>query len=233
MTVANRRARSPRGSGEDLREALVAATAGLLETQDLNSLSVRTVTSATGVSPTALYLHFADLAELLRAVKARFFGELRDSLLAARIVRTLAETGIAPARLELEITESAFVADLDQAREALAGLRAAGVRIALDNFGTGYSSLYHLRSFRIDKVKIDRSFVRGVAERGEAASIVSALAGLGHGLGLTIAAEGVDGQEQEAGLLGSGCEQGQGRWFWNASAIERCPATATPTGNKS
>ncbi|WP_344234970.1 TetR/AcrR family transcriptional regulator [Kribbella hippodromi] len=83
MTVANRRARSPRGSGEDLRAALVATTAELLETHDLDSLSVRTVTSATGVSPTALYLHFTDLPELLRAVKKRFFTELRDALTAA------------------------------------------------------------------------------------------------------------------------------------------------------
>ncbi|WP_427895642.1 TetR/AcrR family transcriptional regulator [Kribbella sp. GL6] len=99
MTVVNRRARSPRGSGEDLREALVTATAELLETQDLNSLSVRTVTSATGVSPTALYLHFTDLAELLRAVKARFFGELRDSLLAAGgDVRALAKAYLRYAR---------------------------------------------------------------------------------------------------------------------------------------
>lgn len=84
MTVANRRARSPRGSGEDLRDALVTATAELLEVHDLNTLSVRTVTSATGVSPTALYLHFADLSELLQAVKARFFSELRDSLRSAQ-----------------------------------------------------------------------------------------------------------------------------------------------------
>jgi AcrR family transcriptional regulator len=83
MTVANRRERSRRGSGEDLRAALVAATAGLLETHDLDDLSVRTVTAATGVSPTALYLHFADLHELLRAVKTRFFSELRDCLLEA------------------------------------------------------------------------------------------------------------------------------------------------------
>ncbi|MFC6155949.1 TetR/AcrR family transcriptional regulator [Kribbella jiaozuonensis] len=82
MTVENRRARSPRGSGDDLRDALVTATAKLLETHDLNALSVRTVTSATGVSPTALYLHFTDLPELLRAVKARFFGDLRDQLTA-------------------------------------------------------------------------------------------------------------------------------------------------------
>lgn len=82
MTVENRRARSPRGSGDDLRDALVTATAKLLETHDLNALSVRTVTSATGVSPTALYLHFADLPALLQAVKALFFGELRDQLMA-------------------------------------------------------------------------------------------------------------------------------------------------------
>lgn len=84
------------------------------------------------------------------------------------------------------------------------------MRIALDNFGTGYSSLYHLRSFKLDKIKIDRSFVEAMRSESESASIVNALVGLGHGLGLTIAAEGIENSEQERELLGTGCEQGQG-----------------------
>ena len=102
---------------------------------------------------------------------------------------------------------------MDNARIVLGALRTAGVRIALDNFGTGYSSLYHLRNFKIDKVKIDSSFIRTIVQERESASIVSALVDLGNGLGLTIAAEGVDAVEQELSLIGSGCEQGQGSLF--------------------
>jgi diguanylate cyclase (GGDEF)-like protein len=139
--------------------------------------------------------------------------QLKDPHLPARVARILAETGLAPDRLEMEITESALVADMDNAQIALGALRAAGVRIALDNFGTGYSSLYHLRNLKIDKVKIDRSFIHAMAHERESAEIVDALVGLGHGLGLTIAAEGVDARDQELSLIGSGCEQGQGGLF--------------------
>jgi len=98
-------------------------------------------------------------------------------------------------------------------------LRDAGVRIVLDNFGTGYSSLYHLRNFRLDKIKIDRSFVDDL-ESVESARIVSALVGLAHGLGLTIVADGVRESGQRESLLASGCEQGQGFLFSQAVAAE-------------
>ncbi len=136
-------------------------------------------------------------------------GQIKDRLLAARIVRILSEAGLDPRRLEVEITESALVANMDDARPLLGELRAAGVRIALDNFGTGYSTLYHLRTLTLDKVKIDRSFVEAAGGGGEGESIVRALAGLGQGLGLTIAAEGAARPEQEAALLGSGFDEAQ------------------------
>jgi diguanylate cyclase (GGDEF)-like protein len=136
--------------------------------------------------------------------------QLKDNQLAARIVGILRETGLPAERLEVEITESALVADLEAARTILGALREAGVRIALDNFGTGYSSLYHLRNFKLDKIKIDRSFVETMRSERESAAIVDALVGLGHGLGLTIAAEGIENKAQESQLLTSGCQQGQG-----------------------
>lgn len=136
--------------------------------------------------------------------------QLRDDLLAARVVRVLHETGLAAERLEVEITESALVADLEAARITLGTLRGAGVRIALDNFGTGYSSLYHLRNFKLDKIKIDRSLIDAMGEKRESAAIVNAMIGLGHGLGVTVAADGIDFGAQEESLLGTGCEQGQG-----------------------
>lgn len=140
-------------------------------------------------------------------------SQLRDELLAARIIRILHETGFEPERLELEITESALVADPDSAGATLGALRGAGIRIALDNFGTGYSSLYHLRNFHLDKVKIDRGLIQAMAGERESASIVRALVGLGRGLGLAVAAEGIDNQEQEESLIASGCDIGQGVRF--------------------
>jgi len=136
--------------------------------------------------------------------------QLKDNLLAPRILGILVEMGLPPERLEVEITESALVADLEGAQTILGALREAGVRIALDNFGTGYSSLYHLRNFKLDKIKIDRSFVDSIGDGKEGQMIVNALIGLGHGLGLTIAAEGIEYASQKLSLVGTGCEQGQG-----------------------
>ena len=140
-------------------------------------------------------------------------SQLKDQELKPRMLRILEEAGMSPARLEVEITESALVRDLEAAQTVLSGLRAVGVRIALDNFGTGYSSLYHLRNFKLDKIKIDRSFVASMSTQRESAEIVSALVGLGQGLGLTVTAEGVEGADQQASLLGTGCEEGQGQMF--------------------
>lgn len=142
--------------------------------------------------------------------------QLRDKTLALRILRILGETGLAPNRLEIELTESALVRDLDAAKEILSSLRDAGVLVALDDFGTGYSSLYHLRNFKFDRIKIDRSFIEAMESEGESAAIVAALSGLAHGLGLAITAEGVESREQQAVLVGQGCWQGQGFLFSRA-----------------
>jgi len=139
--------------------------------------------------------------------------QLRDPQFKDRVLAILAASGLAAHRLEIEITESALVQDLGAAQDVLGALRSAGVRIVLDNFGTGYSSLYHLRNFKLDKIKIDRSFVETMASKHESAAIDSALVGLGSGLGLTVAAEGIDQTQQRASLLGSGCAQGQGHLF--------------------
>jgi diguanylate cyclase (GGDEF)-like protein len=145
--------------------------------------------------------------------------QLKDRSLRETILAVLEATGMAPCRLELEITESALVSNLDSAQEVVGSLRDAGVRIVLDNFGTGYSSLYHLRNFQLDKIKIDRSFVDDL-ESVESARIVSALVGLAHGLGLTIVADGVRESGQRESLLATGCEQGQGFLFSRAVAAE-------------
>jgi diguanylate cyclase (GGDEF)-like protein len=148
--------------------------------------------------------------------------QLKDPTLGLRIVGILNDTGLRPNRLEIEITESALVSDLEAAKTMLGALRDAGVRIALDDFGTGYSSLYHLRNFRVDKIKIDKSFIEKMGSERESAEIVSALVGLGRGLGLTVTAEGIEGKEQNAVLMAQGCEQGQGFLF-----SEAVPGSAT------
>ena len=95
----------------------------------------------------------------------------------------------------------------------LGTLRTAGIRIILDNFGTGYSSLYHLRNFKLDAVKIDKRFVTAMGTDAESASIVNALVGLGHGLGMSVIAEGVTTVDQERSLFDRGCATGQGPLF--------------------
>ena len=142
--------------------------------------------------------------------------QLRDAGLARRILAILAETGLSPHRLELEVTESALVQDLSLAQSSLSGLREAGVRIALDDFGTGYSSLYHLRNFKLDRIKVDRSFVESMGHDPEAAAIVRALIGLGAGLGLQVTAEGVADDMQRVQLLHEGCREAQGFHFSRA-----------------
>ncbi|MFD2237139.1 putative bifunctional diguanylate cyclase/phosphodiesterase [Aureimonas populi] len=136
-------------------------------------------------------------------------GQIKDRNLGQSILATLERTGLDPRRFEVEIAESTIVHDLEAAKAALGPLRSAGVGIALDNFGTGYSNLYHMREFRIDKVKIARRLVENMGEE-EADRMVRALAGLGHGLGLAVSADGLDNTEELGLLLASGVREGQG-----------------------
>ncbi|MCF8478051.1 MAG: EAL domain-containing protein [Pseudolabrys sp.] len=156
-------------------------------------------------------------------------AQLKEKTLGLNILGILGETGLPPHRLEIEITENAVVRDLDTAKIVLGALREAGVRIALDDFGTGYSSLYHLRNFKFDAIKIDRSFVGDMAHASESAAIVRALTGLGHGLGLTITAEGIEQSGQRDALLSQGCERGQGFLFSRAVPAAQTQALLAPS----
>ncbi|HTH62869.1 MAG TPA: EAL domain-containing protein [Paraburkholderia sp.] len=143
-------------------------------------------------------------------------AQLADQQLAAQLLPILADEGFPPSRLEIEITESALMSDLDTARGVLADFRRAGVRMSLDDFGTGYSSLQHLRELRFDKVKIDRSFVLSMLERDETAKIVDAIVALSANLGMATVAEGVETRELERALRKKGCQFGQGYLFGKA-----------------
>jgi diguanylate cyclase (GGDEF)-like protein/PAS domain S-box-containing protein len=132
----------------------------------------------------------------------------------------LRETGLAPGRLELEVTESVLIRDPERALHTLTQLKAIGVSIAMDDFGTGYSSLSNLRNFPFDKIKIDRSFVRAIDINKQAAAIVRAVLGLGRGLGLPVIAEGVETSGELAVLNAEGCREAQGYFFGRPAPIE-------------
>jgi len=131
----------------------------------------------------------------------------------------LLETGLAPSRLELEITETALVRDLNRALLTLRQVKALGVRIAMDDFGTGYSSLSNLRAFPFDKIKIDGSFIKSVNTNDQAATIVRAVLGLGRGLGLPVLAEGVETSAELNFLRDELCDEVQGYLLGRPAAI--------------
>jgi diguanylate cyclase len=125
------------------------------------------------------------------------------------VVELLDTTGIAPQRLVVEITETVLVNDLVVAAAQLEAVRGLGVRIALDDFGTGYTSITHLRQLPIDIIKIDRSFVARLANDKDR-TLLAMITDLGHHLGLTITAEGVETEEQYELLRQLGCDRAQG-----------------------
>jgi len=122
----------------------------------------------------------------------------------------LLETGLAPDRLELEITEGVLIEDFDRGLALLRRLKALGVRISMDDFGSGYSSLSYLQAFPFDKIKIDRAFVVNLGRNPQSAAIVRAVIDLGHALEMSIVAEGVETQDQLGFLAEEGCDAVQG-----------------------
>jgi EAL domain-containing protein (putative c-di-GMP-specific phosphodiesterase class I) len=136
--------------------------------------------------------------------------QLSDPTLLETIRRALANSGIAPGALTLEITESVLMDDTDFATEKLHELKSLGVRIAIDDFGTGYSSLAYLRAFPVDVLKIDRSFIDGVTVDVEGACFVQAIVRLAQALHLQTVAEGVEREDQVLKLRSLGCDLAQG-----------------------
>ncbi len=139
--------------------------------------------------------------------------QFKNRNLVASVISALSASGLAPSRLELEITESVLLQDTEATLAALHKLHESNIRISVDDFGTGYSSLSYLRSFPFDKIKIDQSFVHELASRGDSIAIIRAVAALGKSLGIVTIAEGVETNEQLALLRSEGCTQGQGYLF--------------------
>jgi diguanylate cyclase (GGDEF)-like protein len=150
-------------------------------------------------------------------------SQFSDRTFADAILTVLHETGLPSHRLEVEITESALVEDLEATRHAMQTLRNAGVRIVIDDFGTGYSSLYHLSELRFDKLKIDRRFIQELATSDQSAVLVRAIVGLCKGLNLSVTAEGVETEAQAAAALEHGANQAQGFLFGKAVPASQVP----------
>ncbi|WP_185983610.1 putative bifunctional diguanylate cyclase/phosphodiesterase [Aureimonas mangrovi] len=138
--------------------------------------------------------------------------QFRSPQLVVKVARALGESGLAPARLQLEVTESVFLDEVEGTLETLSALRALGPTISMDDFGTGYSSLGYLSRFPFDKIKIDQSFVRGMA-KPENEAIVRAVIGLSSAMGMAVIAEGVETRAQFDLLCREGCREMQGYLF--------------------
>jgi diguanylate cyclase (GGDEF)-like protein/PAS domain S-box-containing protein len=148
-------------------------------------------------------------------------AQLRNADFVDYVKDVLAETGLAPQRLELEITEGMLLHNTETNTRMLMSLKQIGVRISMDDFGTGYSSLGNLRSFPFDKIKIDKSFIADLSKRPDAAAIIRAILTLGRSLGMTTTAEGVETRDQLAYLRAEGCMEVQGFYFATALTDEK------------
>ena len=143
-------------------------------------------------------------------------AQFKDRRLADTILNIVKESGLAPNRLELEITESLLLSDTDANLATLHRLKDAGIRISMDDFGTGYSSLGNLRSFPFDKIKIDQSFIKDLETNPNSAAMVRAVLSLGNSLGIGTIAEGVETNAQMLRLKSEGCTQIQGFYYSKA-----------------
>jgi diguanylate cyclase (GGDEF)-like protein/PAS domain S-box-containing protein len=151
-----------------------------------------------------------DISFVAVNVSSRLFS---SGQLDVQVAQVLRETGLEPARLELEVTESAVMQDPEQAIEQLHRLRELGLSLAIDDFGTGYSSLLRLKRMPVQKLKIDQGFVAGLPSDEDDIAIVRAIIALAKSMGMRVLAEGIEHADQAGFLQDSGCQLGQGYWF--------------------
>ncbi|HEY1931113.1 MAG TPA: EAL domain-containing protein [Acetobacteraceae bacterium] len=150
-------------------------------------------------------------------------AQFRSPHLVEATAQALRSSGLAPDRLDIEITESVLMQDTEVTLATLGRLRDLGARISMDDFGTGYSSLSYLRSFPFHKIKIDQCFVHDLSTSGGSIAIIRAIVRLGHALGMSVTAEGVETEQQLAQLRAEGCTEGQGYLFSRACSADRVP----------
>ena len=142
--------------------------------------------------------------------------QFRQRAFAAKLSSIILGSGIDPAYLEIEVTESTVMENVDDAIEVLKRIKSLGVKVALDDFGTGYSSLSRLSSLPLDKLKVDQSFVRRIERDQASRTVTNAIIALGRSLRLNVVAEGVESKNALCFLQEHGCTQAQGFWFSQA-----------------
>lgn len=147
--------------------------------------------------------------------------EFRRADLAETVQAALSAAGLRPEDLELEVTETTAITDIDRVRESMESLRVMGVSLALDDFGTGFSSLVHMRDLPVCRLKIDKSFVAAMADDVGTAAIVAAVVALGRSLGVKVLAEGVETSEEADALRALGCDEAQGYLYAKPMARAR------------
>jgi diguanylate cyclase (GGDEF)-like protein len=150
--------------------------------------------------------------------------QLTNPSFPARLLSVLYDTGFSPKRLEIEITETALLSDLDKVKSILEAVQSVGVKVSLDDFGTGYSSLFHLRELKLDKIKIDRSFIQSIRDSAESRKIVNGILGMAKSLNLPTTAEGIEDVDLRSRMTALGCEVGQGYFFARAMPAGAVPA---------
>jgi EAL domain-containing protein (putative c-di-GMP-specific phosphodiesterase class I) len=147
-------------------------------------------------------------------------SQIQDPHLIEQLLQVIRGAGADPRRFEIELTETALVADIDAARRTIEALKREGITVALDDFGTGYSSLSCLSQLWFDKIKIDRSFIATLHESDESVKIVQSIIGLGASLDVQVVAEGVETERDARALAGLCCASAQGFLFARPMAID-------------
>jgi diguanylate cyclase (GGDEF)-like protein len=156
--------------------------------------------------------------------------QIREPHFVDLVRRVLAETGIDPARVDLEVTEGVLIDNPDEVQKTLEALRGLGVSLALDDFGTGYSSLSYLQKFPFQRLKIDRAFVASLGAVGNAGAIIHSIVALGHALGMVVLAEGIETEQQRVLLRLAGCDEMQGYLFAEPRPAEAIDKIALRSG---
>jgi EAL domain-containing protein (putative c-di-GMP-specific phosphodiesterase class I) len=167
---------------------------------------------------------FADFRMCVNISMAQF----RHPGFIAMLTSAMRDTAVQGCNLELEITESMAMEDTDLVLLLLADIKRLGVTVAIDDFGTGFSSLSHLRQLQVDRLKIDRAFVREAENSTAGSTIAQMVINLGRGLGLTVIAEGIETEEQRQHLLALGCHEGQGYLFARPMKADQLEAWLAP-----
>ena len=200
---------------------VISPHAAVCEIVNLTTLAAEKVTALKGYKKARLQNKELEKSGIDCVVSVNVSGlQISDTKIVAIIKDALQNSGLAPNKLIIEITESLVMEDLERGLQVLEAIRDIGVSVSIDDFGTGYSSLSYLKKFPISELKIDQSFLRGFPANDEDTAIVRAIIALAHSLDLYVTAEGVETQEQVNGLSNISCELLQGYYFSKPLAFD-------------